>query len=301
MEMKIIYEGNPSAISCVLAKWQQRIGHDVMVYESERDNSSYKFMDAYGLDVTPNPSKLKRAVGVLRHGSRGGWFIDALKHHIHDADIIHLNYTYGLAKALRKAVKSTAKIILHHHGPALRGATQAERAEQIAAEQQSDVVLVATKDLLEYGPSNAVWLPIPLDTDMFKPQKRRSRDTLNVLRVKNAYAPNADWLRSAYDMLPGVLQGKKYQTTLLERNTPYAQMPSVLSKFDVYLDFVDIGYQNQERTEYKAYHSTTALQALAMGLDVIGMDLQVYRGLPDEHKPENVCKRLDAIYQNVMN
>lgn len=294
MGMKIIYEGNPAAISGVLAKWQKRLGHDVVVYDM--DDSRYGFMAPYGLRVAPNPSRLERAVGLVRHGGRGSWFIDALGSHMRGADVIHLNYTHRFASMCKKA-RPDAKLILHHHGSALRDATRPERAMQAAEERQADVVLVATKDLLEYGPDNAVWLPIPVDTEMFRPRKRRTPEKLNVLRIKNAYAPREDWLKSAYDRLPEVLRGMEYQTTLLERNTPYARMPDILSKFDVYLDFVDIGYQNQERTEYKAYHSTTALQALSMGLDVVGMDMQVYRGLPDEHRPENVCKRLDAIYQ----
>ena len=274
----------------------------------------------YGHKPIPLPSRLNRFTNLVRFRARGGWFVDMFKQQFKDADVVRFHSIHYPIPLCKKIMKKDSKIIMHYHGSELRDATPEIRAKQVKIEKLCDAVLLATEDLVKYGSSRAVWLPNPCDTERFN-QKAAYRlrsdvrhnlmpetpapsgsasgsgERLNVLRIKNKRAPSAKWLEKAYEELPAVLQGREYQTKLLERNIPYADMPRTLAKFDVYLNFVDIGYQNKERTSYKEYHSMLALQSLAMGLDVVGMDMRIYRGLPERHRPENVIHELDRIYQ----
>ena len=293
--MKIIHIGEASSVACVLATYQNRMGHNATVLEVWRDAPDV-FLDTYGFKPIPRPSMLKRITMAALYVSRGGWYLNDVKNHIKDADILHLHGFHRLIPAFKKIAKS-AKIILHHHGSALRDATPKERTFQMSLEEKVDVVLVATEDLLRYGPSNAIWLPNPCDTKMFKQKLnvRQTSDVINVLRIESPYQPNSRWLKHAYDVLPKILQSE-YIVKTLPRTIPYSKMPQTLAAYDVYLNFIDIGFLDMEKTTHMNGHSMLALQSLAMGLGVVGMDLCLYKGLPDQHRPENVCRVLEGIY-----
>ncbi len=76
-----------------------------------------------------------------------------------------------------------------------------------------------------------------------------------------------------------------------EQRLPYAYMPKNLLKNEFFIDiFIWKG-------RLMDAHSSAGLQAMAIGVPTFCSDMKWRDELPEEHKPENVVKQLERIYE----
>jgi hypothetical protein len=78
---------------------------------------------------------------------------------------------------------------------------------------------------------------------------------------------------------------------------PHRQVPKLMSKYRYY---IDVKRDFKGRLLYpKSVFSKTALEALSMGLKVIGAEGDVYHGFPSMHRMEPVIQKLFKLYAEV--
>jgi glycosyltransferase involved in cell wall biosynthesis len=194
--------------------------------------------------------------------------------HIHDVDIL-----IPLFKLLYR--KPT---IIHYHGGSIRGKWERRRKFW----SKADVIIVSTKDLLEGAPDNAIYLPNPVDTEHF--YYRGSRKLGTAFHISY----NAD--KEAKDI------AKEFNLELTIHNRKenpinHTEMPFILSKYEYY---IDIKRDYVTKKLLKGSLSKTALEALACGCKVITYNKSIVEGLPYEHKPQVITKRLFDIYSSLI-
>jgi len=191
-------------------------------------------------------------------------------------DIVHIHSLDKLVPYL-KLLYPGKPIVLHYHGSDIRGKWLQKRKYW----SKADAILYSTPDLLDNEtPRNAVYMPNPVDTDLFHPPSEDKRRQNSVL----AFVYHLD-KNKAY------AYAKKYGLSVdfLERAIPYRDMPSKLNEYEYYID----------QTEIPSL-SKTALEALACGLKVIRWDGEIVDKLPEEHRPEKVVRRIWEIYQQLI-
>ncbi len=82
--------------------------------------------------------------------------------HIHDLDIV-----IPILKLYRKP------IIIHYHRTSIRGKWK----ERVKFWSKADAIIVSTKDLLEGAPNDTIYLPNPVDTELFSYKGSRVNGT----------------------------------------------------------------------------------------------------------------------------
>jgi hypothetical protein len=142
---------------------------------------------------------------------------------------------------------------------------------------------VSTKELTKDVP-NSIWIPNPVDTDLFRKQKSLPKD--KALFFHNYYESSGHATFMAAQ--------NNWSLTILDRSKQkhpisYETMPRFLSSFEILIDRQSIPSL-----------SKTALEVLAVGLKAVRWDGKIISGLPAEHDAENVAKRWLNIYYNVL-
>jgi hypothetical protein len=223
--------------------------------------------------------------------------------------VIHVHGYIDILFALREKFHRQKKIILHYHGTDIRGLKKQElphrsllsdtmiklkmfyrkKIGHIRAQKLADAVCVSTPDLLPLV-RNGIHIPIPIDIEHFSPKNNSKGD------LKDAFTINSEVtnIQRAMDLC------KKNQINLnievIDRTKNpilYANIPDFIRGYRTY---VDIRYVNDIILENL---SSTALQSLACGLNVLDYKLQFRRGLPTEHDAVNVASQLSKIYSHL--
>jgi len=297
--MRILHIWDQAGVAFVLAKYQRLKGHDskvIMVREYDKYGIG-KFYNQYVIDATLDNFDQKS--------------VDEA----HSADILHIHSRSDMVFKFREEFGNSKKIILQYHGTDIRGIKKQKlphrsKLSDLAvrgiftyrrlrdlilikkrihtkAQRLADAVIVSTPDLLPLV-SKAIYLPNPIDTDHFKPDKISSRPER---------AQALTMVTEAIDIQLTLSYGKKNNLKLdidvynrIRDPIMYGDMPAFLKKYGVYVDvrFVD-GKILQNL-------SKTALEALACGLDVLDYKSNRRHGLPVEYDPMNVTSRLETIY-----
>ena len=158
------------------------------------------------------------------------------------------------------------------------------------AQRLADAVIVSTPDLLPLV-SNAIFLPNPIDTDHFTPDK------VSFPKVETPQALTVN--TEAIDIQMTLSYCKKNNVSLdievynrIRDPIMYGDMPAFLKKYEVYVDVRFVDGKILENL------SKTALEALACGLDVLDYKLDRRHGLPEEYNPVNVTSHLETIYSH---
>ena len=236
----------------------------------------------------------------------------------HSADILHIHSRSDMVFKMREKYGNSKKIILQYHGTDIRGikkqklphrsklsdlavrgiftyrrvrdAILIKKRIHSKAQLLADAVIVSTPDLLPLV-SNAIFLPNPIDTDHFTPDKISSP------RLERAKALTMD--TEATDIQLTLSYCKKNNVNLdidvynrIRDPIMYGDMPAFLKKYGVYVDVRFVDGKILENL------SKTALEALACGLDVLDYKLNRRHGLPVEYNPMNVTSRLETIYSH---
>ena len=287
--MRILHIWDQAGVACVFAKYQQSQGHDskVIIGEGLDKYGIYRFYERY-IETAKSKEFIERCIQEAS-----------------SADIIHVHSMYHLVSKLRIKFGSQKKIILHYHGTDLRGSKNKivysaglrnlalgilargyllllSRSRQKKAHSLADAVLVAARDLLRYV-ENGKYIPLPVDTDHFKPNISNESEKYEALTIENSRID----MQMALDHLKK--HNIKQRIEVYDRTKKpvmYVDMPRFLKKYKLYVDvrFVDGKILNQL--------STTAVQSLACGLKVLDYELKYRLGLPPEFEGKNVVSKL---------
>jgi len=233
-----------------------------------------------------------------------------------DADIIHVHANiYALIK-LRKALGSNKKIILHYHGTDIRGlkkekipfthrslASDAKILSKFIyrkvfrkiilsrAHKLADLILMSQIDLSKLVP-NSVYIPIAVDTSHFNSS---NQDLQNKRKVAVTIKTEVTDMQLVLDHYKKNNMNKNLEVyDRTKQPIMYKDMPSFLKRYETY---VDIRFVNGK---ILGDLSSTALQSLACGLNVVSYDLSNLESLPVEHEAPNVASKVLRIYEQLL-
>jgi hypothetical protein len=294
--MKILHLNDAAGVSCVLAKYQKKLGNDVKVIRVSDDK--YGIYEYY-----------KDYVQLVRQDE----FVEKSLQEAKYYDIIHVHSSYGMIFVLRKKYGTSKKLILHYHGTDIRGLDNFEKRKREynknllllvgkiikdkikrktinpsslhrLAQLLSDNVLISQKDLSRYL-KNAEYIPIPIDLDHFYKNeshiKRKAllfkTQTSNIKKTLETINKNFNFSVEVHDRISNPIK--------------YSQMPEFLNQYELY---IDIRYVNELLLEDL---STTSLQSLACGLRVITPQLKILDTFPLQHNPTQIVDKLLKLYK----
>jgi glycosyltransferase involved in cell wall biosynthesis len=295
--LNILHIWDQSAVACVLAKNQQKLGHEVKILR-RTGYDRYGIYEFYGEIVTLIPEEN---------------FLELSLQEANKADLVHIHSRTDALFYIRRKSNKRNKIIMHFHGSDLRGinqkykrqdlllnpgllvrnsrSTRVRRKNNLLAERSADKVLYSTADLRKFLKRNdSVLINIPIDTDHFTPNT--NNQTSKDFFIFNTEAiSNMKWIidyckRSGIDNLK-VIDRMKHPVK-------YSDMPRFLKQFGTY---VDIRYVNDN---VLSNLSTTALQSLACGLKVVNYNLEQVSELPRYHVGSNAAKLVQKAYEEIL-
>jgi hypothetical protein len=149
----------------------------------------------------------------------------------------------------------------------------------------ADKVTYCTPNLGKGAPAEALYVPIPVDTDLFHPLGG-PRDPDSALSFR--YGMDAEAEEAA--------NSRSLKLTMLDRWTvPHHDMPALLSRYAYYIDMRRPPGYIEARSVGKA-----ALEALASGCKVIDWSGKIVEGLPKENDPVEVARRWHDLYAEVL-
>ena len=299
--MRILHIWDQAGVAFVLAKYQRLQGHDsktIMVREYDKYGIA-EFYNRYAIDATLQD------------------FVQKSMDEAHSADILHVHSRSDIVFKFREEFGNSKRIILQYHGTDIRGIKKQKlphrsKVSDLAvrgiftyrrvrdailikkrihskAQRLADAVIVSTPDLLPLV-SKAIYVPNPIDTEHFSPDKSSSKP-------ERAQALTMD--TEATDIQLTLSYCKRHNVKLdidvynrIRDPIMYGDMPAFLKKYGLY---VDVRYVDGKILENL---SKTALESLACGLDVLDYKLDRMHGLPEEFNPMNVTSRLESIYSH---
>jgi len=258
--LRVLHVWNTAGIGSIIAKYQKMLlGWDTwVIMRKEWDKFG---MTTYGelLDVSGKRFILKALFMARKY------------------DVIHVHALDKIVPLL-KLLYPRKTIILHYHGSNIRGKWNSRKKYW----RWADLLLISTPDLLEGAPKHAIYLPNPVDTELFKPMPELRKTNTGLYIIKHQRGENIEWARRIAEKL-------SIKLTIVDRDVnpiPYMELPRFLNHFEYYID-----------RNYIPSLSKTALEALACGLKVVRWDDKVIENLPPEHKPENVIYKLKEIIE----
>ena len=303
--MRILHIGDQAGVACILAKYQRLQGHESKVLKI-KDQDKYgisSFYKNYICFLSPAEDIIKQA---LKRAD--------------DSELVHIHSNEDMLFMLRNNFGTSKKIILHYHGTDLRGIDKqklphrswlsdiavksiyeyrrmknilllSKKKSNLRAQRLADAIIVSTPDLLQLCTKHdAVYLPNPVDIEHFKPDIIK-KNTLKEALTMDTEVTDTNWAISYCKKNDIDLEIEVCQR--IQRPIMYAEMPSFLKQYKIY---IDIRYVNKKVLENL---SKTALEALACGLTVLDYKLNYVTGLPYEHNPVNVVSNLSKIYSNI--
>lgn len=184
---------------------------------------------------------------IPKSGAALGLFI--MKKLLEDHEIVHtyntrfpnhpLPYDYLFSKLRGK------KIVVHFHGTDVRKFHDKPAVRYLLRHAKTQIV--STPDLLQYCPSHAVWLPNPVDSNIFKPLPQEPHDSLRVLTYYRSSTPeNTEFVKGVVERL----RAKGYRIELkiiglppVGTFVPHEKMPEVYAWCDVFVNELVLPYQ----------------------------------------------------------
>lgn len=295
--MRILHIWDQAGVACILAKYQEQLGHKVKVLRI----SNY---DPYGIY-----NFYKKYVS---YANESNFYQLCLKESL-NADIIHIHSRIDILFLLKQRIME-AKFIMHYHGSELRGLkknsvfsrplfdipkymikefknSRTLHKKNKHAQYLANAVLVSTPDLMKYViKDNAEFLHNPVDTDHFNGDGYDSNNN-SFFTFNTESTSEIAWIIN-FCKKNGIANLKVIDRT--KNPVSYGDMPSLLKKFGVYVDIRYVNFRILQNL------SKTALESLSCGLKVLDYTLNIRKGLPKEHMPDNVIARLEKIYERTV-
>ncbi len=294
--MNILHVWDQSGVACILAKYQNKLGHNAKVIR-RANYDPYSIYEFY-----------RDFVEFVEESN----YLEFCLKEAKNADIIHIHSRTDVLLYLRKKLEHESKIVMHFHGTDLRGirrkytindlmanpkllfknkrVTRIRQRNNLLAEEYADKVLYSTPDLKKFlKVSDPVLVNIPIDTEHFT--KGQNIETKEDFFIFNTQAiSNIDWIVN-YCKRNGINNLKVIDR--IHQPIKYSEMPGFLKQYKTY---VDVRYVND-----KLLHnlSTTALQSLACGLDVLDYNLDRITELPNDRVGSNATRIVQKIYEEL--
>jgi len=194
-------------------------------------------------------------------------------------DLVHV---HSLDRIVPWAKRVAGKpVVLHYHGTDIEGRWK----EKEGRWKEADYIAVSTPNLLEGAPGAAVFMPNPVDTDIFRPSGG-PREPGSALSFR--YGMDAEAEEEARRL--------GLRLTWLDRwSVSHDKMPEVLSRYAYYIDMRKPPEHVQARSTGKA-----ALEALACGCRVVNWKGEVFEGLPAQNDPVDVAEKWHEVYLRLL-
>ena len=262
MGPKILHVWNTAGVASVIAKFTDReFGtRSVVITRKAADRVG---LTTYGRAYDDGPARFfLRALLMAR-----------------SADLVHVHSLDRIVPWVKRLYSKP--VVMHYHGTDIE-----ERwKEKEGRWRRADYVAVSTPNLLEGAPSSAVYVPNPIDTDLFAP-RQGNRDPRSAVSFRYGMDTEAE----------GAANRLGLSLTLLDRwSVEHDRMPETLSKFAYYIDMRKPPDHVLARSVGKA-----ALEALALGCSVVDWEGKVIRGLPQENDPKNVAAKWQGTYVQLL-
>ncbi len=269
MTIRILHIWNTAGCASILAKFMDR------KFSSESWVITRQASDQFGFTVYGE---------TLTSGSK--WFVLQAVKRARKYDLIHVHALDKIVPLLKR-IYSKKPVVMHYAGSMVRGRWDSRKKYW----NKANLLLVSTQDLLVGAPNNAIWLPNPVDTDLFyvRNQNRQMNHAFH-------FSHDAD------DLALKFAEEKNLELTIHDRVAkpiPYADLGKVLSSYEYYID-VKRSYSPGARGKLIQVLSKTGLEALACECKVIRWDGDEIKGLPPEHHPNKVVTKLWELYQKVL-
>jgi len=259
---KILHVWNTAGVASIIARFTDR------QFGTSSTVITRKAADRVGLTTygTAYPD------GAARFFSRALWMSRS-------ADVVHVHSLDRVVPWLKWLYSKP--VVMHYHGTDIEGRWREKKGRW----SRADYVAVSTPNLLEGAPSNAVHIPNPVDTDLFRPMPG-DRDPNSALSFRYGMDAEAEAIARKLGL----------NLVLLERwSVRYEQMPQTLSRYGYYIDMRKPPDHRVARSVGKA-----ALEALACGLKVIDWEGHVIEAFPEGHAPKSVAATWNGIYLGVL-
>jgi hypothetical protein len=259
---RILHIWNTAGVASVIAKFTDR------KYHTNSKVITRKAADKVGLTT----------YGTAYNDGPARFFVRAL-FAARKADVVHVHSLDRIVPWIKGIYGKP--VIMHYHGTDIEGRWY----EKASRWGRADYLAVSTTNLLEGGPASAVFVPNPVDTDVFKP----SGDVRNPRSaVSFRYGMDAD--------AEHIAENLGLELTFLDRwSVKHVEMPEVLSKYAYYIDLRRPPEHVVARSVGKA-----ALEALACGCRVVDWSGKVLEGLPKENDPMEVSTKWNEVYRQLL-
>jgi hypothetical protein len=173
-----------------------------------------------------------------------------------------------------KLLGASRPLVMYYHGTDIVGRWREKEPRWTKA----DFVAYATPNLSQGAPDRAAFVPDPIDTDLFRDSGNHEAGTALTMQY------------GADEEARNMAKGRGLLLTIAERSSrpvPYHQMPTLLNRFEYYIDV-----KRTPGTSGEPIHalSKTALEALACGCKVLDWSDSVHQGLPAENSPTRIAE-----------
>lgn len=258
--MKVLHIWDVAGVANTIAKFMDRL------HRTESYVMSRKKFDPFGLNTYTKP---------LNYGATR-FFVSALLK-ARKYEVAHVHAWDKIIHPLKMLYRKP--IVISYYGSDIRNKWKARQKNW----SHADTITFSTQELFnEESPKTAIWMPCPVDTDLFYPRSKRKAGTALT------FSYEADNLANEY------ARRNKLTLTNIKRNIPYPQMADLLSQYEYYIDV------KEGKGKVTKALSKTGLEALACNCKVIRWDGKIVEKLPEEHKAENVARKLYEIYLNLL-
>jgi len=193
-------------------------------------------------------------------------------------DLIHLHSKDEFLPYVKKLFPNKP-VLLHYHGTDIRDHWYEKRNRW----SHADYIIVSTIDLLDGAPSNARWLPNPINRQDFP---------------NGPIGHGCVHFRYGCDDIAKELAKKNgLELTILPRNIPRSEIVNTLRKFSHIIP-LKISH-GKLLSDSKNQYSVLELEALSLGLSTVKID-GIYSGFPIEHDSSKVGKQIFRIYKQLL-
>ena len=270
--MKILFLVDTGGVPCIYAKYLRKLGHECLVVE-RGGQDKLGFMKFYKEKIinASTRSFIKQVIKIAK-----------------DYDIVHMTTQIIITPWMRSKYRNKP-IVQSYSGTEV--VLKKEWRLKKAVDKISDHIIVVTKDMLEYQPGATV-LPNPIDTDLFcktdkEPIYKNQYLTFGIryLDMEKFKEYFKGWNYMIYDRDKEPVQ--------------FSKMPELLRNYRGYIDVKFDKHRGGNKP--LVVRSLTGLQALACGLEVIDENKQILNKFPEQHDPIIATKKLEAIYQKLLN
>ena len=198
-------------------------------------------------------------------------------------DLIHVHY-HSIFVPLLKAIYE-GPVIMHFHGSDVRENWGAHKRSE-----KADAILVSTRDLLRGAPERAMWIPNPVDTELFSWSEG----------VESGEGRAVYFAKGADDEARDLAERHGLKLTIIPKKQPHDQLPKIFRFFEYFID-VQRDFRNRLLpVSGPSVGSKLSLEALSSGLKVIDRYGAIRDRLPMYHRPDCVADRLHQIYWELM-